>query len=811
MYVEVIVLRNTGNIDNTYTYCVPHELTGLIDVGSRVIVPFGPNYYEGIVKGSFENLEPNITYKIKNISYVFDDGIKLTPSSMAFVDFIKETYLCSYSEAVQLMLPSGTMTRKYRMLSLTGLTDSSAKLSNLEKKVIEIIGSSKINEEKLETGYAEKSLKNAVNRLIALGIVKDEVAFESVVKDRYVEWIEAQPSLEAYLSNIPSHYKAQLKLAQFMLDSKKAIRLEVQEKLKISKNVIDRLEQLGHLKTILVEELRKPEFMTSKSDKSNIKLSAEQQKVYNDILTAYFKEGIRDFLLHGITGSGKTEVYAELIEAVIQSGKRAILMVPEIALTPQIVSRFSSRFGQDKIALVHSKVSQGEKHDQWKQIKAGKFDLIIGARSAIFSPVDNLGLIIMDESHENTYRSEKRPKYDTYEVAKYLSEHHNALLISGSATPSIVEYHSAMTKERKLLKLESRFNQSTLPQIEVVDMREELVAGNRSILSNRLHYAIEERLHNKEQTIIFLNRKGHSTFVSCRSCGFTLACPHCDVTLTYFKGEKSVRCNYCGYETFVPKKCPQCSSSYFKYFGVGTEKVEEQLKELFPEATIDRMDRTTTTKKGSVEKILSDIEENKTDILIGTQMVAKGFDFKKITLIGILSADLLLNFPSYQSSERAYQLFNQVAGRAGRGDSRGEVILQTYVPDHYAINQPNYDAFFNQEIEFRRNMNYPPFTRIINLLFSSKDDAVAQAYAVKSRAYLYNRILKNGLQNEIELFDANPALLKKIDGQYRWQVLLKTKPEHLSFLMQYIKNLEIRFVQEDKCKLNVDLNAVNIL
>lgn len=811
MYAEVIVLRNTGNIDNTYTYHVPDQFFEQIDVGSRVIVPFGPNYIEGVVKSLVAELDSQPSYQIKSLSYVFTDGISLNRDAMNLVSFIKDTYLCSYTEAVQLMLPSGTMTKQHRLLSLMKTPEDSLDLSKLESKIIEKIGAEKIKEEDLYTGYAEKSQKYGVNRLIAMGIIRDELAFESIVKDRYVEWIEALPSLEVYYKSIPNHYKAQLKLAQHMLENKKELRLDVQEKLKISKNVIDRMVQLGHLKVTLVEDLRKPDFMISHSDKSQIKLSAEQQQVYSEILDSYFKEGIRDFLLYGITGSGKTEVYAELIESVVKSGKRAILMVPEIALTPQIVSRFSSRFGAERIALVHSKVSQGEKHDQWKQIKAGKFDLIIGARSAIFSPVENLGLIIMDESHENTYRSEKRPKYDTYEVARFLADKHNALLISGSATPSIVEYHSAVTKKRKLLKLESRFNQSDLPDIEVVDMREELAAGNRSILSNRLHEAIEERLEKKEQTIIFLNRKGHSTFVSCRSCGFTLACPHCDVTLTFFKGEKSVRCNYCGYETFVPKQCPECNSTYFKYFGVGTEKVEEQLNNLFPTASIDRMDRTTTSKKGSVEKILSDIETNKTDILIGTQMVAKGFDFKKITLIGILSADLLLNFPSYQSSERAYQLFNQVAGRAGRGDLKGEVILQTYVPDHYAINQPNYESFYAHEIEFRRNMNYPPFTRIVNLLFSSKDDAVAQTYAIKSRTYLNNRILKNGLQNEIELYDANPALLKKIDGQYRWQVLIKTKPEHMPFLRQYIKNLEIRFSQEDKCKLNVDLNAVNIL
>jgi primosomal protein N' (replication factor Y) len=813
MYAEIIILRNAANIDNLFTYTVPDEFRASITVGARVIVPFGPTtYIEGIVYKVMNEMSQPSKYKLKPVQYVFDDGIFLTSDDLKWMEFIRTEYLCSYAEAVSLLLPSGTMTNQFKTYRTVDLDESkTVSLSNSELAVLSCIQNGPIKEDFILSGYASSTQKNAIKKLIALGMIQFEVGYEVVVKDRYIEWLVATEKLESYMEKIPKHHIAKIKLAEHMRATSKVKRLDVQEKLKVSKSVIDGFVKAGVLKIELEEDLRIPVFMESHEDKSQISLSGDQMEAYNLILE-YYENGISDdFLLHGVTGSGKTEVYAELIEHFISKGRKAILMVPEIALTPQIVARFVSRFGKDRIALIHSKISQGEKHDQWKKIRKGDYDLIIGARSAIFTPVENLGVVIIDESHENTYRSEKRPKYSTYEVAKFRTAQTGAIIVSGSATPSINEYYDALNGNRKLVKLVARYNEKEVPTFEIVDMRDELLNGNRSILSERLHQAIEERLKNKEQVIIFLNRKGHSTFVSCRSCGFTLSCPNCDVTLTYFKGEKSVRCNYCGYESFIPKLCPKCQSSYFKYFGVGTEKVEEQIRSLFPEATVDRMDKTTTTRKGSVERIVKNVENSNTDILIGTQMVAKGFDFKRVTLIGILSADLILNFPSYQSSEWAYQLFNQVAGRAGRGDISGEVILQTYVPDHYAINHTSYEAFYDAEIQFRNALNYPPFTQIINLLFSSKDEDVCKSYAEKSHSYLRNRLLKNGLQNEVDLYDANPALLKKIDGQYRWQILLKCKPEHRDLIKQYVKNLDTRFTSVDNCKLAIDLNATNIL
>ncbi|MDW7662132.1 MAG: primosomal protein N' [Bacillota bacterium] len=813
MYAEVIILRNAANIDNLFTYTVPEAFRMDISIGARVIVPFGPStFIEGIVYNVMDEMSEPSKYKLKPLQYVFDDGIFLTSDDLKWMDFIRTEYLCSYAEAVSLLLPSGTMTNQFKTYRIIDHSDiERASLSKSEIAVLSCLENGPLKEDSIISGYASSTQKNAIKRLVALGRIEFEVGYEVVVKDRYIEWLVTTDKLLEYMGKIPKHHNAKIKLAEHMLNTPKVKRLDIQDQLKISKSVVDGFVKADVLRIEQEEDLRIPVFMESHEDKSQISLTSEQMNVYSSILEDYENRVSDDFLLHGVTGSGKTEVYAELIEYFIGKGKKAILMVPEIALTPQIVARFVSRFGKERIALIHSKISQGEKHDQWKKIRKGEYDLIIGARSAIFTPVEDLGVIIIDESHENTYRSEKRPKYSTYEVAKFKAAQTGAIIVSGSATPSINEYYDALSGNRKLVKLNARYNSKEVPSFEIVDMRDELLNGNRSILSERLHTAIEERLEKKEQVIIFLNRKGHSTFVSCRSCGFTLACPNCDVTLTYFKGEKSVRCNYCGYESFIPKLCPKCQSTYFKYFGVGTEKVEEQIKSFFPNATVDRMDKTTTTRKGSVERIVKNVENSSTDILIGTQMVAKGFDFKRVTLIGILSADLILNFPSYQSSERAYQLFNQVAGRAGRGEISGEVILQTYVPDHYAINHTSYEAFYDAEIQFRNALNYPPFTQIINLLFSSKEEEVCKSYAEKSQSYLRNRLLKNGLQNSVDLYDANPALLKKIDGMYRWQVLIKCKPEHQELIKQYVKNLDTRFAQVDNCKLAIDLNATNIL
>lgn len=814
MFAEVIVLRNSQSLDRPFTYSVPDVMKDKLSVGARVLVPFGTSgHLEGIVIALSESHSNDSTIKIKPVHYVFSDGIFLTEAQLRCAAFIREETLCALSEALQLFLPSNTMVTQIKRYEINPTWENTqgVKFKKNEQGILDALSNGKVTFDALCPEMKVTVKSTALNRLLAIGVIDLEYVYEQNVKNRMVHWVVVTGDIAGYVNRIPENHKAKLKLAKFLVEHPVIKRSALQEATKITKNVIDGFVMEGLIEIQEVEDLRLPVFMKSLEDKSGVRLSEEQSFIYGQIIQDYESNINHDFLIHGITGSGKTEIYAELIDYVLKKGKKAILLVPEISLTPQIVARFASRFGASRIALIHSKISPGEKHDQWKGIRRGDYDIVIGARSAIFAPSDDVGLVIIDECHEGAYRSEKRPKYHTYEVAKFLMNQSGGLVVSGSATPSIIDYHDALSENRRLLKLNHRFNRQSLPDIEIVDMRQELMAGNRSILSRKLHEAIEERLKCGQQVIIFLNRKGHSTFVSCRACGFTLACPNCDVTLTYFKGERTVKCNYCSYETFVPKKCPKCESKYFKFFGVGTEKVEESLQEIFPVARIARMDRTTTSKKGSIERIISEVEAEEVDILIGTQMVAKGFDFKKVTLIGILSADLMLNLPHYQASERAYQLFNQVAGRAGRGEHKGEVILQTYAPDHYAINQTDYEAFYEQEIKYRSLLRYPPFFHMISLMFTSQSQEEAASYAKKSYDYLYRKMLKKGLQNQVDLYPANPALLKKIDNRFRWQIVIKVKPEALSDIKADIRVLESRFDDVKGCKIAVDFDASNIL
>lgn len=815
MFANVVILRNTKQIDKYFTYEVPLKYMNRISQGCRVIVPFGNEWVEGIIFDFIEMMPQGIDYKIKPIQFLFEDGIFMREEDLKMAHYLKEQYLCTWADACQLILPSGIMTTsatRYTYVRAEGgqtLKKSEDYLLNLIKN------QNSMTQESIEIqaceAYALSTVKTALGRLVAYGLVEKEIFFESQVKDRYETWALANENTSQVLEGLSKRNTAQIKLLKFILDVKEVPRKVLFETVKVGPTVLKSLVEAQAVTLSEREVLRLPEFVNTHESAEKIVLNKEQDQVYNQIIDLYETGSSETFLIHGVTGSGKTEVYAELIDYTLKKGKKAILMVPEIALTPQIVSRFVSRFKTAKIAIIHSKISKGERHDQWKGIIKGEYNIVIGARSAIFTPLDDIGLIVIDESHETSYRSEKNPKYQTQELAALKAQQHGAMLVMGTATPSVDEYYQAKQGSWHYLKLESRFNERPLPPVSIVDMREELMGGNKSMLSRLLYEKMKAALERKEQVIVLLNRKGHSTFVSCRSCGYTLSCPNCDVTLTYFKGMHTVKCNYCSYEMYVPKKCPKCESTYFKYFGVGTEKVEEYFQELFPEAVIDRMDRTTTTKKGSVERIIQDVKNEKTDILIGTQMVAKGLDFKKVSLVGILSADLMLNLPQFQAAERAYQLFTQVSGRAGRADIEGEVVLQTYTPDHYALNSESYEAFYEEEIAYRRAMHYPPFCQLVNYLFTSKDEAKAQHYSARSEQFIRKSLLKVHLQNEVEIYPANMALLKKIDNQYRYQILLKVPPKHIDAVRDLSRKLDEKFVEVKECQISIDLNAINIL
>lgn len=477
------------------------------------------------------------------------------------------------------------------------------------------------------------------------------------------------------------------------------------------------------------------------------------------------------FLLKGVTGSGKTEVYMNLVSEVISQGKSAIVLVPEISLTPQMIERFKGRFGRD-VAVFHSKLSDGQRYDEWYRIKEEKVKLVIGARSALFLPFSNLGLIVVDEEHENTYKSEQSPKYSTREVAEFLSKLKKCKVILGSATPSIETYYRAITGEIGLAELNNRVDNRPMPVMDIIDMREELNSGNISIFSRKLFVEMKEALSKKEQIILFLNRRGFSTFVSCRSCGYVFRCPKCDIAMTYHKNGY-LMCHYCGHGQKQQKICPKCKSKYVKYFGAGTERVEQEVKKYFKDIKTLRMDIDTTKNKNSYEEIYNSFKKGEADILIGTQMISKGLDFKNVTLVGILAADISMNISDYRASERTFQIITQVAGRAGRGDKEGRVIVQSYNPEHYSLiyaKNYNYEGFYNEEFTNRGLMYYPPFGKILLINVSSKNENLLREFMISLKSNLYD--ISNRYFN-IEMLGPVPCVISKIKDNYRWQILFK--------------------------------------
>lgn len=533
-------------------------------------------------------------------------------------------------------------------------------------------------------------------------------------------------------------------------------------------------------------------------------LTIEQE----NIIREYINSDDKMFLLKGVTGSGKTEVYMKLVERVLLEGKSAIILVPEIALTPQMIERFKGRFGVN-VALFHSKLSDGERFDEWFRVKEGKAKVIVGARSAIFLPAKNLGLIIIDEEHENTYKSEQNPKYQTKEVAEYLSELKGCKVILGSATPSIETYYRSLTGEMKLLELNSRVDNKAMPPMKVIDMRNELKGGNKSLFSRELFIAIQERLKRKEQIILFLNRRGFSTFVSCRSCGYVFKCDECDISMTYHKNGLLI-CHYCGKTKREPRECPKCHSKYVKFFGAGTQRVEEEVKKYFNNVRILRMDVDTTRDKHSYERIYNTFKNGEADILIGTQMVSKGLDFKNVTLVGILAADMSINIPDYRAAERTFQIITQVAGRAGRGDKQGEVLIQTYTPQHYSLQYAvnyDYEGFYEKEFTVRAMMKYPPFGKLLLINGTSKKEELLKNFMHKI-TMMIKPLVESCL--DIEILGPIPCMISKVKENYRWQIVIKGE-----FDSYFSKNIKEILYDENKnvyndIRISMDINPNNL-
>jgi len=608
----------------------------------------------------------------------------------------------------------------------------------------------------------------------------------------YIVLNKDKQEIRDYLSNYRKNNK-QSELLNYLLENDKIL------KKKCSSNAVKVLKEKE-----LIKELKEQEYRINKINNTEVikhELNEEQLNAFNEISNTL---EYKTFLLEGVTGSGKTEVYLNLIDSTIKQGKSAILLVPEITLTMQIVNRFYEWFGNN-VAIFHSALSNGEKYDEYLKILRGEVNIVVGTRSAIFTPLNNLGLIIIDEEHSDTYKQENMPRYNAIDIAKKRCEYHNVPLVLGSATPTLESRARAIKGVYKHLFLTKRAGKSVLPNVTIIDMVEEIKKRN-FIISDELKNKINERLEREEQIIILLNRRGYSTTINCSNCGFTYKCPNCDITLTYHKSSNNLRCHYCGYTTFKNETCPNCHDDSLNYLGLGTEKVEMELNQMFPKSSIVRMDQDTTSKKGSHEKIINDFKERKYDILLGTQMISKGLDFPYVTLVGIINADTSLNIPDFRSNERTFALLYQASGRAGRGNLKGEVIIQTYNPDNFVLNcvkNNDFNSFYDYEMNIRKILKYSPYYYLVSLKVTSNDYKIALENANKVFKYL-----KDNLDSDTIVLGPTTASLFKFNNIYRFQIVIKYKYD--KNITKVLKELDDIYINDNKTNLEIDIDPIHI-
>lgn len=692
---------------------------------------------------------------------------------------------------MRVVVPFGKQTLEGFVLKIYENKDAS--LENKLKEIISIVDTYPIlNEELLTLGkYISKTT------LCSL-MTSYQAMLPKALKAK--KKVNMTPKYDTYICINYGMYNNDIK---FNASQEKILEL-LKENKKVKKEVLNKISvsSVNTLlkKNILLEEKEENyRYNLINEEKIKFNLNEEQQKVYKEIFN--FINTNETFLLYGVTGSGKTNVYMKVIEDVIKNNKTAILLVPEISLTPQIIKRFTSYFSN--IAVLHSGLSDGEKYDEWRKINEGKVNIVIGARSAIFAPLKNIGVIIIDEEHSQTYKQENNPRYNAIDIAKERCKYHNCPLILGSATPSLESFARAKKNVYKLLELKNRYNNNTMPKVEIIDMNKEFKKAS-GYFSNTLIDQIKETLERKEQVILFLNRRGYSSFLTCSSCGYVEKCPNCDISLTYHKSSNMLRCHYCGYATKRKKLCPKCQEE-FKDYGIGTEKVEEELKSLIKDAKIIRMDVDTTTTKNAHAKIINSFLEEKYNILVGTQMIAKGLDFPNVTLVGVLNADIGLNFPDFRSSETTFSLLNQVLGRSGRGNKEGKVLIQTFNPEHYAITYTknhDYLGFYNEEMKIRKILKYPPYYYICSIKIISKDYNLAS-----KSSYDVVNYLKQNIKNEIIL---GPSVCNvfKLNNNYRFQIIIKYKD--VNNILEYLTNIEHHYFNKKDIKIEIDFNPLKL-
>lgn len=880
-FARVIVDVPARQTNRAFDYVVPGRLRDWVAIGSRVGVPFGPRIVQGFVVGLSERTEM-ASAKLKEIEQVLDLLPPLNAELVQLAEWMSHTYICHAITALQAMLPGALKAKYEKMIVLAddavgGGPDTNASNAregagdarNNEAAGQTLMFDAEPGEQELLAYVRQKKGVSAeallekfpasaalIKRLLERGTVAEVQTVKDRMQTKTVRVVAPSAPVErllAYAAELKNNAIRQKELLEHFAREPEPVALaELLAKHEIGAGTVRALAGKGLLSITEREVMRDPYAGRSFERTSPLPLTDQQRQALEPITAALDRKEHEVFLLHGVTGSGKTEVYLQAIQRCLDYGREAIVLVPEISLTPQMVERFKGRFGS-AVAVMHSRLSQGERYDEWRKIGKRQVSVVIGARSAIFAPFTNLGLIIIDEEHESSYKQEESPKYHARDVAVYRASCHGAAVVLGSATPSLESYarsefaadewnyanesghsrkfqgHSgretaenigSRKSDYRLLRMADRVEGRPLPAVQIVDLRDELKAGNRSMFSRGLHQAIEQRLERGEQTVLLLNRRGYSTFVMCRTCGHVVQCPHCDISLTYHQTTHAMRCHYCGFSQPVPSVCPECGSEHIRYFGTGTQRVEEELGRLFPGIRVIRMDVDTTSEKGAHERLLSRFRQKQADVLLGTQMVAKGLDFPDVTLVGVIAADTVLHLPDFRAAEKTFQLLTQVAGRAGRHHLPGEVFIQTYTPEHYSIetaSRHDYAAFLEHELEMRRLGSYPPFCELALVTFSHEQVPAlvraGESFAERLRSGWRRLSEESGSQGVaanaegFEVYGPVASPIPRIKDRYRFQCMIKYRVGHdISRLLAETAAAFEETIRGGKLQISIDVN-----
>lgn len=814
---KVAVEGTLYHFDMEFDYIIPENIDTNNLVGSRVLVPFGLGNKKkhGVV---FEVVSGKLDEKIKPIYAVLDKAPLLSVEMISLARWMKRRYYCTLFDAVKTMLPSGINRKLVNYYKLSGNINFLEKfdLNDIEINIIEILKKKDkfISYKKLQLETSVDNLDKILLRLKKLGIILQKEDSINKVSDASIKMVA--------VTDIGKVENLNLKLTQKQKKVYDAIKACSEISVKevcyytgVTTSVVDSLVKKGIVYYFENQVYRNPYKNIEKLyNKEDILLSDEQKTSFNNLYKEYTSGKASVSLLYGVTGSGKTAVFMKLIEAVRKDKKGIIVMVPEIALTSSLIRQFHQRFGE-KVAVFHSGLSVGERADEWKRVKNGDADIAIGTRSAVFAPFENLGLIIMDEEQEYTYKSDSSPRFHARDIAKFRCKQNNTLLVLASATPSIESYYMALNGRYSLNTISKRYGQANLPKVKIVDLNEEINKGNNSAFSEILIKELVENLQNNKQSIILMNRRGYNTFASCRACNEVLTCPNCSISLTYHSANGRLMCHYCGYSVEFTDECPNCHEHEIRYLGFGTQKIEEELQKVIPEARILRMDADTTMAKFSHDRKFRLFSEGKYDIMIGTQMVAKGLDFDNVTLVGVLSADQSLYNNDFRSYERTFSLLTQVVGRAGRGNYAGRAIIQTYTPENSVISlaaQQNYDEFYNSEIKMRKAMLYPPFVDLCVICFSGKNQERILSAAKDFFNMLRKLASKDYSELPLRVLEPSQTTIIKLNNKYRYKLIIKFRNSRR--FQELISRLLVWFEKDKKyseVSVYVDVNPDMII